>query len=302
MIGVIIVLGIYILWVIMGIKTDKNKHASKTIKISEYDYKKLTKEYEEKNNNLKQNVELIQNDFAKKEADLEQKRLKLEEDRKKLEQREQNYEQQLLEKVKSYEKQLFQEKAKSQKWLAAMIADIEVLPINENIEYLFNSYSYTKHDKAIRIEGLKKQIQLLTERNKMLEYELKYIYQLFPKLEDVEIELEDSNKHIDPLEETDWLTKEEWENLSSIEKNTLALERYKNRHKTKWQIGRDFEMFIGYQFEQQGFKVEYHGIEKGLEDLGIDLIAKKGNETRLVQCKYWSTQKTIHENHICHFS
>ena len=146
---------------------------------------------------------------------------------------------------------------------------------------------------------LRKQILHLIEQNKILEYELKYLYQLYPKLEDKEIELDYEDIPEDPLEETGWLTKEEWESLSSIEKNTLAYERYKKRHKTKWQIGRDFEMFIGYQYENGNYEVIYNGIEKKYEDEGIDLIAKNKKETLIIQCKYWSTKKTIHENHLC---
>ena len=47
-----------------------------------------------------------------------------------------------------------------------------------------------------------------------------------------------------------------------------------------------------------------HGVAKswtrlmGLEDLGRDLIAKKGDEILIIQCKYWSAKKEIHENHI----
>jgi hypothetical protein len=36
-----------------------------------------------------------------------------------------------------------------------------------------------------------------------------------------------------------------------------------------------------------------------LEDLGRDLICIKGNEVRIVQCKHWSAQKTMHEKHVC---
>src|SRR5450631_2430135 len=40
------------------------------------------------------------------------------------------------------------------------------------------------------------------------------------------------------------------------------------------------------------------GIEKGLEDLGRDLICIKGSEIDIVQCKCWASHKTIHEKHI----
>ena len=36
----------------------------------------------------------------------------------------------------------------------------------------------------------------------------------------------------------------------------------------------------------------------GIEDLGRDIIAKKGDITLIIQCKYWSSKKQIHENHI----
>ena len=49
-----------------------------------------------------------------------------------------------------------------------------------------------------------------------------------------------------------------------------------------------------------GFKVEYHGIERVKEDMGRDLICIKGSQIEIIQCKYWSTIKgiPIRENHI----
>jgi len=44
--------------------------------------------------------------------------------------------------------------------------------------------------------------------------------------------------------------------------------------------------------------VEYFGMEKRLNDLGRDLIARKGNEVEIIQCKLWKKTKTIHEKHI----
>ena len=39
-------------------------------------------------------------------------------------------------------------------------------------------------------------------------------------------------------------------------------------------------------------------MDKKLEDLGRDLIAKKDNKTLVIQCKCWSKHKQIHENTI----
>jgi hypothetical protein len=55
---------------------------------------------------------------------------------------------------------------------------------------------------------------------------------------------------------------------------------------------------IGYLYESRGHSVYYQGIVEGLADLGQDLICIKGNKTEIVQCKYWSKEKQIHEKHI----
>ena len=96
-----------------------------------------------------------------------------------------------------------------------------------------------------------------------------------------------------------WLAPEEYAQLSETERNQKALDRYVRRKKSKWEIGRDYERFVGYKYEQAGCSVIYHGIIEGWEDLGRDIIATKGAKTHIVQCKYWSQSKTIYEKHIC---
>lgn len=68
-------------------------------------------------------------------------------------------------------------------------------------------------------------------------------------------------------------------------KYQIALNRYWARKKTKWEIGRDFERFVGYNYEKNGFNVEYFGATQGLEDFGRDLICEKNGITHIVQCK-----------------
>lgn len=68
--------------------------------------------------------------------------------------------------------------------------------------------------------------------------------------------------------------------------------------KSKEEIGRDYERYVGYLYEQNGYKVSYQGIKKKMEDGGIDLICQKGNEIDIVQCKNWGKEKIIHEKHI----
>ena len=98
-----------------------------------------------------------------------------------------------------------------------------------------------------------------------------------------------------------FLTPEEYRKLSTAEKNQLALDRFWKRKKSKWMIGKLYERYIGYLFEEQGYSVNYHGIEKGLEDRTRDLICKKGKETIIIQCKNWSEYRTVYDKHIFQF-
>ena len=95
-----------------------------------------------------------------------------------------------------------------------------------------------------------------------------------------------------------YLSREEYEELDEEERNQLALDRYVKADKSKWQIGRDYELFIGYEYDKDGWNVDYFGIDKQLEDMGRDLIAVKGNTVHVIQCKYWAQHKLIHEKHI----
>jgi len=83
--------------------------------------------------------------------------------------------------------------------------------------------------------------------------------------------------------------------LGAPERNQLALDRYSNpqRRKSLWQVGIEYERYVGYYYEQQGYKVEFHGVLKEKEDLGIDLICTKDRETLIVQCKRLSIKKKI---------
>jgi hypothetical protein len=89
-----------------------------------------------------------------------------------------------------------------------------------------------------------------------------------------------------------------YEELTPTEKLQKKLDWYwGKRNKSNWQIGRDYERYIGYLYWEKGWDVDYHG-RKGFEDLGRDLICKKDNVVEIVQCKYWAREKIIHEKHI----
>lgn len=87
----------------------------------------------------------------------------------------------------------------------------------------------------------------------------------------------------------------EWKDLSTAERNQLALDRYwkGSRRRTAWTAGIQYERYIGYKHESDGYQVEYHGALLGLDDMGIDLICTKEGQTRVIQCKRLSQTKGI---------
>jgi hypothetical protein len=96
-----------------------------------------------------------------------------------------------------------------------------------------------------------------------------------------------------------WLSAAEYAGLGPSERNQLSLDRYLGSRKSPWELGRDYERYIGYLREQAGGRVRYQGIFEGLDDLGRDLIVERPDGTiEVVQCKRWSRHKTIHEKHV----
>lgn len=190
-------------------------------------------------------------------------------------------------------------------YMAELMADYETYGIEVLAKQLDWGYSTERSKKVASIREIRKAAKEMVEKNKEAQYQLSYLLKLYPVLEDV-IET-DYNQlplvNIDDLPEhdrvRDYLSKEEYAKLSETERNQLALNRYVESHrKTKWQIGRDYELYVGHNYEVRGFSVEYFGSNMKMDDLGRDLIAKKSELTLIVQCKYWSAKKEIHENHV----
>lgn len=126
---------------------------------------------------------------------------------------------------------------------------------------------------------------------------------MFPALDDflsadyTEIDTKGKDQEHDYTK--DYLSQEEWDKLSTDQRDQLALDRYiASRKKSNWQIGRDYELSVAHQYMAKGYQVDLFGSTKKLEDLGRDLIATKDGKTLIIQCKYWSQSKTIHEKHI----
>lgn len=193
------------------------------------------------------------------------------------------------------------------KKITSLFSDYLLLQYDLSAKYL-EVKQRPAYTEAQRIRELKAETKNYTQQYKLMLYKYEYLLNVFPELEEY-VEDFASIKEIDNYanvgnlsEEFDYarkyLTKEEYKSLSEIERNQLALNNYIKGKKSNWQIGRDFELFCGQHYEKNGWEVNYFGMEKKLNDLGRDLIAKKGSDIHVIQCKYWSQEKLIHEKHI----
>lgn len=108
----------------------------------------------------------------------------------------------------------------------------------------------------------------------------------------------------------DWISAAEYKSLPPKERNQLALDRYKKRDKGLWELGIEYELYVGYLMREglRPFKskfdlVDQYGERMGLNDLGRDIVAtstnKAGFSTYIVQCKRYGQEKVIHENVVC---
>lgn len=190
-------------------------------------------------------------------------------------------------------------------YLSGIRADFETQSIELLADSLDWGKSVARAEKVASIRQIRVESKAIAERHIQAKYQLEYLLAMFPALEDVldteygELPSLDLSDASDYDRTKDWLSREEYKNLNTTEKNQLALDRYReSKRKSKWQIGRDYELFVGYELSQNGYSVDYFGSYMGLEDLGRDLVAKKNKKTIIVQCKYWSAQKQIHEKHV----
>ncbi len=205
-------------------------------------------------------------------------------------------------------------------WYKGHFNQTEVLPIVSSITTelqtlyltsLANQLDWgsdkTRLKKVASLRELKQETAAKLEEANLARYQLEYLLSIYPQLQDIlDIEYKDLDSSIridyqnaEHDSVRDFLSREEYDSLSVTERNQLALDRYVASHsKTKWQIGRDYELYIGYLCQKEKATVSYTGCTLKFEDLGRDLIVKKNSRTYIIQCKYWSLGKTIHEKHI----
>lgn len=194
-------------------------------------------------------------------------------------------------------------------WLADAYAEyfsLKDLRREQHLQYK-NPPAY---QAAMIVSQIKNEKKLLLREHKIISYKINYFEKLFPWLADliatnendeILVRIDDGDLADADNEDRvrDFLTLEEYSKLSSVERNQTALDRYlESRNKSKWCIGRDYEMYVGHLYEKNGYHIEYKGIIDGFDDLGRDIIATKDDEVCIIQCKHWAKYKEIHEKHI----
>lgn len=161
---------------------------------------------------------------------------------------------------------------------------------------------------ADELRALKKSNRDYIEKAKLLEYKYELILNQFPQLRYFTDDYQELKEVLNDVSIEDveydtarnYLSKEEYNRLSTDERNQLALDNWKIREKSLTQIGFEYELYVGHLYRENGWDVKQHGIDKKFEDLGRDVIATKrnGNEitVHVIQCKCWSRRREIHEN------
>lgn len=191
-------------------------------------------------------------------------------------------------------------------FFAKQFADYLHLQDLKEVNYL-QTKPHPAFTAAEKVKEIAAQKRTLQQQCKLQEYQLTLYETIFPWLSDFkEISSEDlqqfAESEIAPESEYSslkkWLSPQEYRSLSSADRLQLSLERYSKRQKSNWQIGIEYERYVGYCYEKKGYRVRYNGAIEGLEDMGRDLIISKDNKMYVIQCKRWSVEKTIHEKHI----
>lgn len=213
-----------------------------------------------------------------------------------------------LDKKEAAIQQIINEKSKGFPWLAKAIAEFHKYQDYEIARYL-EKKKHPALKKADEVRAIAKENKELRTQLKIAQNYVSYYESLFPwiteyigeSLDDLLDGIgnnEEENESINDDPVLKFVPLAEFSKLSETERNQKALDRYLLSKKRPFEIGRDYERYIGYEYEVKGYEVEYQGIEKGLEDLGRDLVCTKNDEIEIVQCKYWASHKVIREKHV----
>lgn len=197
------------------------------------------------------------------------------------------------------------------RYVSTVVADL-IDAVFENTQYYLQHKRIPSQRGFEVVKELKAEYRKILQDNLQLKYKYEYLLSIFPELslyvedEDEEAllslgEADDISVFQEEYDHArDYLSLEEYNNLSEDARNQLALDRYKERRRTSsWVAGVEYEMYISYCLRSKGYKVIEFGVEKGLEDLGRDIIATKDEFTYIIQCKRYGEHIEVHENTIC---
>lgn len=170
-----------------------------------------------------------------------------------------------------------------------------------------NPFDYVAHLRAHALEHIKeyegKKVDELAELFKY-QYKFEYLLSIYPEL----IKFKDDDTYIKYKEEEDkrcnvknWLSDGEYNKLSEVEREQLAVDRYIKQEKyqwSDWEKGRNYEIYCAYILYNEGYDIIQEGLNKKLEDKGRDIIAihRESGKVLIVQCKNWKSE--VRENII----
>lgn len=299
---------------------NKTRHRQE-LQLKSDEFQKLESEISQREATLKElndavsHYELLKKDSQQELEYQQQRKLQLDELDQKLAERHRNcvfletdlsIRQKKLDEQEDFIHKLLNSNPATAPFFAKQFADYLHLQDLKEVNYL-QTKPHPAFTAAEKVKEIAAQKRTLQQQCKLQEYQLTLYETIFPWLSDFkEISSEDlqqfAESEIAPESEYSslkkWLSPQEYRSLSSADRLQLALERYSKRQKSNWQIGIEYERYVGYCYEKKGYRVRYNGATEGLEDMGRDLIISKDNKMYVIQCKRWSVEKTIHEKHI----
>lgn len=182
-------------------------------------------------------------------------------------------------------------------------AENEISRLNDYIESFENMingknpFDYVAHLRAHALEQVHeyvgKNVEELAELFKY-QYKFEYLLSIYPELR----VYKNDDAYINYMHEEEkrcniknWLTDEEYNHLSEVGREQLAVDRYitSSSKWTDWEKGRNYEIYCAYILFNEGYDIIQEGLNKKLEDKGRDIIAvhQKTGKTLIVQCKNW---------------
>lgn len=208
-----------------------------------------------------------------------------------------------VEQLKEIEAKINESLVDGRDWLCDLISKLEIAKDFRD-QYLMVKRNPAR-TAAETVSQIKEEKRLILKEKLLIEAQLKTYLEYFPWTKSYDQDLLDESillKAEDDISKKDrtreYLSDEEYKQLDAEERNQLALNRFLSNC-SKSYIGMIYELYIGSLYEKQGYKVEYFGITKGLNDEGKDLICKSKSETLIIQAKCWSAKKVVHENTVC---